>query len=53
MLLGNGAVNTFQHQRRIVGGVIFRAGRVVSKDRKVGYQFFPELLVSLSFHNLI
>jgi hypothetical protein len=30
-LLGNGSVNTFSRQRRIVGGVVFYPVRVVSK----------------------
>jgi hypothetical protein len=42
-LLGNNSVKTFPRQRRIAGGVVFYAVRVVS--RKVGYQFFPELLI--------
>jgi hypothetical protein len=33
-LLGNGSVNTFPRQRRIVEGVVFYAVRVVSKERR-------------------
>jgi hypothetical protein len=31
-LLGNGSVNTFQQQRRIVGGVVFYVIRVLSNE---------------------
>jgi hypothetical protein len=43
-LLGNNAVKTLPRQRRIVGGVIFYAVRVVPKE--VGDQFFQELLIT-------
>jgi hypothetical protein len=42
-LLGNNSVKTFLRQRKIIGGVVFYAVR--SYQRKVGDQFFPELLV--------
>jgi hypothetical protein len=46
-LLGNGSVNTFSRQRRIVGGVVFCAVRVVSKESRrlvlTRTSFFPEL----------
>jgi hypothetical protein len=43
LLLGNGLVNTFLWQQRTVGGIISYVVHVISK--KVGEQFFPELLV--------
>jgi hypothetical protein len=42
-LLGNGLVNTFLWQQRTIGGIISYVVHVISK--KVGEQFFPELLV--------
>jgi hypothetical protein len=42
-LLGNGLVNMFLCQQRTIGGIISYIVRVISK--KVGEQFFPELLV--------
>jgi hypothetical protein len=41
--LGNHLVNTFLWQQRTVGGIIFYVAHVILK--KVGEQFFPELLV--------
>jgi hypothetical protein len=45
-LLGNGSVNTFQRQRRIVGGIVFYAVRVLSKEG--GRLVLPELLDNIS-----
>jgi hypothetical protein len=33
-LLGNGSVNTFPRQRRIVGGMVFYAVHVISKESR-------------------
>jgi hypothetical protein len=53
-LLGNGSVNTFPRQPRIVGGVVFYAARVVSKESRPSvlnrtYCFFLHFLF-IVFH---
>jgi hypothetical protein len=45
-LQGNGLVNMFPRQPKIVGGVVFYES--VSYKRKVGDKFSPELLVKIS-----
>jgi hypothetical protein len=47
-LLGNGLVNTFPRQRRIVGGIVFYAVRVVSKE--IRQSVLPRTSVIIILH---